>query len=68
MIPLFLCSEHAIRRDRPTVVLGSEVGALGRYERVPLGEESDRYKKETHHQSVNLRLPCPMQLSGGDGV
>lgn len=36
-----LCSEHAVRRDRAAVVLGSEVGALGRYERVPLGEESD---------------------------
>jgi hypothetical protein len=46
LLPLLLCSEHAIRRDRPAVVLGSEVGALGRYERVPLGEESDSCKKE----------------------
>jgi hypothetical protein len=29
------------RSDGATVVLGSEVAALGRYERVPLGEESD---------------------------
>jgi hypothetical protein len=32
-----------MRRDRATVVLGSEVAALGRYEGVPLGEESDSY-------------------------
>jgi hypothetical protein len=30
-----------MRRNRAAVVLGSEVAALGRYERVPLGEESD---------------------------
>jgi hypothetical protein len=39
-----LCSKHAIRRHRSAVVLGSEVAALRRYERVPLGEESDSYK------------------------
>jgi hypothetical protein len=38
---LKLRSKHSMRSNRAAVVLGSEVAALGRYERVPLGEESD---------------------------
>jgi len=34
-------SKHAIRLGSGAVVLGSEVVALGRDERVPLGEEGD---------------------------
>jgi hypothetical protein len=45
------------------VVLGSEVGALGRYERVPLGEESDSYKRTPFVS--NLRIPCSMELRNG---
>jgi hypothetical protein len=38
---LKLRSKHSMRSNRAAVVLGSEVAALGRYERVPLGEESN---------------------------
>jgi hypothetical protein len=40
---LKLRSKHSMRRNRAAVVLGSEVAALGRYERVPLGEEGDSW-------------------------
>jgi hypothetical protein len=40
---LKLRSKHPMRSNRAAIVLGSEIAALGRYERVPLREESDSY-------------------------
>ena len=46
--------KHAVRRHRPAVVLGSQVAALGRYERVPLREESDSYNERTRISTLSI--------------
>jgi hypothetical protein len=64
---LKLRSKHPMRSNRAAIVLGSEIAALGRYERVPLREESDSYSSGLLAMSFAVAVLYPLDNDRSNG-